>query len=138
LLYAGKPTKTAQSLASLTIAKKIRIFSRNLYEYYLTPNFMKCIEDSIFTKSTGLIVILLALLAGTGILITPQNINFIVIGALIIVSSVVLKGKLDQIDQNTDDINELTKRLNMSNRLERLEKELAEQRGKLTVVLSKK
>ncbi|HLD04881.1 MAG TPA: hypothetical protein VJG90_04140 [Candidatus Nanoarchaeia archaeon] len=99
---------------------------------------MKCIEDSIFTKSTGLIVILLALLAGTGILITPQNINFIVIGALIIVSSVVLKGKLDQIDQNTDDINELTKRLNMSNRLERLEKELAEQRGKLTVVLSKK
>ena len=85
-----------------------------------------------------MIVILLALLAGTGILITPQNINFIVIGALIIVSSVVLKGKLDQIDQNTDDINELTKRLNMSNRLERLEKELAEQRGKLTVVLSKK
>ncbi len=94
--------------------------------------------DSIFVKYTTSVSILLALLAGAGILITPRNINFIISGALIIISFVILKDKFDQIDQNREDIEDLAKKLNMSKRLELLEKELAEQRGKLTVVLSKK
>ena len=95
-------------------------------------------HDSFFTKSTTIIAITLALLAGAGILVTPKNLNFILTGIAVLIFVIILKDRFNQIDQNTEDIAELAKTLNTSRRLASLEKEVAEQRGKLTVALTKK
>ena len=87
-------------------------------------------ENFIFTKSTTTISIILTLLAGAGIIISPENITLISVIALIFIISVVTWEKFSQIELNKRNINELDKRLNIETRFNNIEIRLSKMEKK--------
>ncbi len=95
-------------------------------------------NNGIFTRSTTLISIGLAILGLVGVYITPANANFILIGSGIVIILVLITNKINQINENTESIRELHQKLNTESRIGFLEKELSELKGKMSMVVSKK
>ena len=94
-------------------------------------------ENLIFTRSTTIISIVLALLTGAGIIISPENITLISVIALIFIVSVITWEKFSQIEFNKRNINELNKRLDIEKRFSRIENHLSEHNVKLSMVMKK-
>ncbi|MBI2147779.1 hypothetical protein HYU19_04880 [Candidatus Woesearchaeota archaeon] len=94
--------------------------------------------SSVFAISTTLISIFLAILGLVGYIYRPEKLNFIIIGIAIIISFVVLSEKLGRINQNTSAIKELTRSFNTEKRFYEIGKELAEQKGKLSMVVKRR
>ncbi len=94
-------------------------------------------ERDVFSKSTALVSILIGILGLVGIIITPKNADFIVIGIGTIIIVVIVMDKFNQINQNTEDIIKINEKLDVDNRIKKIEAELYEQRGKLSMVIKK-
>ena len=86
--------------------------------------------ENLFTKSTTLISIILAIIAGTGILIKPDNSGFIITIVLIAIAVIISWEKFNQIEINKRDINELNKRLNIEARFNNIEIRLSKMEKK--------
>lgn len=99
---------------------------------------MTTATNSVFSKSTTLISIGLAILGLIGIYLTPANTNFIIFGISAVIIFVLIYIKVSQIDEQAEDIQELYKRLDVESRFSILEKELAEQRGRLNALGGKR
>lgn len=95
-------------------------------------------NNGVFSKSTTLISIILTILGLIGIIITPSNANFIIIGMGVVILLVILMDKFNQINENTENINKINEKLNIDARINSLEKEIYEQKGKLAMVVPKK
>lgn len=91
-------------------------------------------SDSIFSKSTTLISIALTILGLIGIIITPTNANFIIVGIGVVILVVIVLDKFNQINENTENIEKLNEKLNIDERIKKVEKELYEQKGKLSML----
>ena len=91
----------------------------------------------IFSKSITLISIIVSILGLVGIIITPKNADFIFMGIGIIIVVIVVMDKFNQINENTEDITKLNEKLDIGGRIEKIEKELYEQKGKLSMVIKK-
>ncbi|HIH25816.1 hypothetical protein J4476_02160 [Candidatus Woesearchaeota archaeon] len=87
-------------------------------------------ENLIFTRSTTIISIVLALLTGAGIIISPENITLISVIALIFIVSVITWEKFSQIEFNKRNINELNKRLDIETRFNNIELRLSKMEKK--------
>ena len=90
--------------------------------------------NRVFPYSTALISILLSLFGLVGAYRSPTNALFIILSIILMVIIVALYDKIDQIDENTLTIAELQKRLNTEKRFRYMERQLAEQKGKLAVI----
>lgn len=94
--------------------------------------------ESMLTRTSNLITIIVAILGLLGIYFTPQNANFIIVGAGIVILLMYIKDKINQVDEHTEQIQELYQRLDINQQLHLLETEVAEQKGKLSMVVNKK
>jgi len=94
-------------------------------------------ENLIFTRSTTIISIVLALLAGAGLIISPNNAYILIISISAIVFGTLFIDKFNQINSNTKDINELKQRLDIEKRFSRIENHLSEHNVKLSMVMKK-
>ncbi len=95
-------------------------------------------NEGILTKTSNLITIIVAVLGLLGIYFTPQNANFIIVGVGIVILLIYITDKVNQVDENTQQIKELHKKINFNEKLQYLETELAEQKGKLSLVVNRK
>lgn len=75
------------------------------------------------------------LLAGAGIIIKPENALIILVGAVVVVILVIINDRFNQIDENAEEIELLNRKLDIEKRLFALEREIAEQNGKLSMVI---
>ena len=94
-------------------------------------------ESRVFNRTTIIISLVLTILATAGIVITPQNTILIIIGVAIVISGIILYEKFNQIEENTRNIKELNKILNIEKRFSNIEKELHEQRVKISMAVKK-
>lgn len=94
--------------------------------------------DSLFSKITTVLSIAMAILGLLGIYINPQNKNFIIIGTALVLFLIYVIDKINQIDENTQKIDEIHKKISINEKLHLIENELAEQKGKLSMVVAKK
>jgi|SRR3989344_7171739 len=90
--------------------------------------------NNVFAKSTNVISIILAILGGAGILITPENTIFIVVAISIVIVFIIINEKFNQIDENKIAINELNKKLDLEKRLNSMERVIYEQKGKISLM----
>ena len=90
--------------------------------------------NNVFAKSTDVISIILAVLGGAGILITPENTIFIVVAISIVIVFIIINEKFNQIDENKIAINELNKKLDLEKRLNSMERVIYEQKGKISLM----
>lgn len=82
--------------------------------------------SSFISRATALISTAVAVVGLLGIYIAPKNTNFIIIGVIFIIIVLYFIDKLNQINENTVEIKELHKKINLTERLHLLEKDLAE------------
>ena len=68
-------------------------------------------KDIIFTRSTVLISIILSIIAGGGILLTPKNAALIIIFSAVVIAIIIFNERFSQIDQHTEEIAELNRRM---------------------------
>ena len=94
-------------------------------------------HHNLFHVSTTLISLLLAFLGIAGVYLTPLDMNFIIIGVGSLMLIAIFYGKLQQIEENAQGLAELSKRLNTERRFARLEREIAEQRIRLSMEYAK-
>lgn len=87
--------------------------------------------ESVFTKSTVIISLLLAILSGAGLLLKWDNGLFIILTAGIIIIVLVFKDKFNQLNENSKEVEEIKKSLDIEKRFNKIEKDIAEQRGML-------
>lgn len=95
-------------------------------------------EELIFSKTTTLISIILGILGVLGIVLTPANANFIILGIGAVILFILIQDKISQIDENTETIKELHRKFDLDYRLHLIEKDIAEQKGKLAIMGGKK
>ena len=95
-------------------------------------------DEGMLTRTSNVISIVVAILGLLGIYFKPQNTNFIIIGVGIVILLIYMTDKISQVDENTEQIKELNKKLDINQKLHSLEAEVAEQKGKLSMVVNKK
>lgn len=95
-------------------------------------------ESPLFNQATIVISVFLTILGLVGVVFRPENLSFIFLGIALCIFIVFLYQKFDQINQNTNKIMGLEKELNAERRFGEVEKELAEQKGKLSMVVKRK
>lgn len=95
-------------------------------------------DEGMLTRMSNVISIVVTILGLLGIYFKPQNTNFIIIGVGIVILLIYMADKISQVDENTEQIKELHKKLDIDKKLHILETEVAEQKGKLSMVVNKK
>lgn len=94
---------------------------------------MRTTRESAFHISTTFISISLALAGLAGVYLTPENAGLILLGLGAVLLIVILNDKTTEIAEISQQVEELTKRLNTERRFAGVERELAEQRIRLSV-----
>ena len=92
-------------------------------------------SDSFFSRSTMLVSLLIAAVVGG--IFTPAYQSTIFVGVAIIVVILVFYDMFNQVNENSERIEELTKELNTTKKLLDIETEVSEQRGKLNLLIQK-
>ncbi|MEK6948516.1 MAG: hypothetical protein AABX19_04730 [Nanoarchaeota archaeon] len=93
--------------------------------------------ENLFNRTTTIVSLILTLIAAAGIIITPDNLYIIIISIIALLMIIIFIDKFSQIDINTKNINELNKSLDMERRFNKIENNISEQNGKLSMVMKK-
>ncbi len=94
-------------------------------------------SGSMLTRTSSIISIIVAILGILGIYVTPQNANFIIVGAGIVILLVYLFDKIQEISRNSEAVKDIYQKISINERLQKIESELSEQKGKLAMVVKK-
>jgi|SRR3989344_717406 len=91
-------------------------------------------NERVFTKSTVIIGIILTIISGIGSWLKPDSTLIIIAIAGLIIALIVITDRFNQINDNSREIEELKKSLNIEKRLNVIEKDIAEQKGMLFAI----
>ena len=91
-------------------------------------------NERVFTKSTVIIGIILTIISGIGSWLKPDSTLIIIAIAGLIIALIVITDRFNQINDNSREIDELKKSLNIEKRLNVIEKDIAEQKGMLFAI----
>ncbi len=92
---------------------------------------------NMLSKTTALLSFFLAILGVMGIVITPKNAGFIILVVALMVSFSAFFGLYQQTEQNKRDINEMASTIHIEKRFNGIEKEISEQRGRISCLAKK-
>ncbi len=91
-------------------------------------------KNSAFEKSSTIASIIVAIIGVVGIYFKPENAVFMLFGITVIMIVITAYEKFLQVDENTDQISEIKKSIKIEQKISKIERDVYEIKGKLSMV----